>query len=708
MQELFKAHSILNAVTDIAQLSVVIGDEVEASGGPRAPPDVPEGATPIVASGVQLCYQALGILHSMWAPVPGTIKDFISTPKRNGYQGLHSSLLPLGCSSLLRVEVLVRTARMQRLADFGIAADTWTLRATGHTDDERAGAPRSGAATGSGARGTAAETIHASHGDFLPRANRHARLASSNGNGTASSNGNGSSKLQQSAFENGNGTASENGNGTTSQNGNGAASENGNGAASENGNGAAAGNGTERARSAVAGLATECGDLVSHALQWGRARPAPSTPGNGSAANGANGSARAGGSSSPPSSSSNGSSNGSAASGNSSAGSNGSGHPYGPGGRNQRAYAAMRSAGPASHRVDSAGERRFDSPGECSAARAMRGDASLRSRSVTNAAAAVASAAYATGQEQQQAQRRAAHADSATTDSSNGSSSGSSATNSSSNGSSATNGSSNGSCATNGSSNGSSSNGNGSSNGVAVEATVRSAHSAVIEDHNSAGERAREGQYSGSERSSEGQYSGGERASEGQYSGGAVRAQKLGKDALMRRVNWLNSIREWQDEFLGSLSAQEFVQCIRDDLLGQTVFVFTPSGDIMRLPKGATVVDFAYHVHSEVGNSMVAAKVNGRDERASYTLKNADVVEVVHALRTRGDLLRGDQSVVHHKEWLGFAKTRSARHKLKLFIKEHSAPVEAVPGACPLPGYMHLSLIRAAVRLFVLDLALRL
>ncbi len=54
---------------------------------------------------------------------------------------------------------------------------------------------------------------------------------------------------------------------------------------------------------------------------------------------------------------------------------------------------------------------------------------------------------------------------------------------------------------------------------------------------------------------------------------------------MARRINWLNSIREWQSEFVNSLSAREFVDCITDDLLGRGVFVFTPSGEVMRLPK---------------------------------------------------------------------------------------------------------------------------
>ncbi len=60
---------------------------------------------------------------------------------------------------------------------------------------------------------------------------------------------------------------------------------------------------------------------------------------------------------------------------------------------------------------------------------------------------------------------------------------------------------------------------------------------------------------------------------------------KLDQRVMARRINWLNSIREWQSEFVNSLSAREFVDCITDDLLGRGVFVFTPSGEVMRLPK---------------------------------------------------------------------------------------------------------------------------
>jgi hypothetical protein len=99
--------------------------------------------------------------------------------------------------------------------------------------------------------------------------------------------------------------------------------------------------------------------------------------------------------------------------------------------------------------------------------------------------------------------------------------------------------------------------------------------------------------------------------------------ERLERDAIARRVNWLQSIRQWQREFLSTVTAREFMQVMRQDLLSRTIFAFTPAGDILRLPKGATVVDFAYHVHTEVGNTMVSAKVNNVTVDASYELQNA-------------------------------------------------------------------------------------
>ena len=130
-----------------------------------------------------------------------------------------------------------------------------------------------------------------------------------------------------------------------------------------------------------------------------------------------------------------------------------------------------------------------------------------------------------------------------------------------------------------------------------------------------------------------------------------------------RRNSWLAAIREWQAEFVGSLTAQEFVDCVTGDLLASArVFAFTPAGDVVRLPRGATVVDFAYHVHTDVGNEMIGARVNGAPAPADRPLHNADVVDVVTQSGPPTRL-----QLATHDAWLKHARTRSARHKLARF-----------------------------------------
>ncbi|KAJ9187810.1 hypothetical protein P3X46_003227 [Hevea brasiliensis] len=134
------------------------------------------------------------------------------------------------------------------------------------------------------------------------------------------------------------------------------------------------------------------------------------------------------------------------------------------------------------------------------------------------------------------------------------------------------------------------------------------------------------------------------------------------------RIGWLNAIREWQEEFVGNMSSREFVDTITRDLLGSCVFVFTPKGEIKNLPKGATVVDYAYMIHTEIGNKMVAAKVNGNLVSPVHVLANAEVIEIItyNALSSKSAFQR-------HKQWLQHAKTRSARHKIVKFLREQAA-----------------------------------
>ncbi len=126
-------------------------------------------------------------------------------------------------------------------------------------------------------------------------------------------------------------------------------------------------------------------------------------------------------------------------------------------------------------------------------------------------------------------------------------------------------------------------------------------------------------------------------------------------EELKRRVGWLKSIQEWQQEYS---SSRDFVEAVTRELLGGRVFVFTPKGKIINLPKGASPVDFAYHIHTEVGHHMVGAKVNGRIVPLSYELQNGDIVEILTA-----------KTAHPSKDWMEYAKTRSAKQKIRLFFR---------------------------------------
>ena len=118
---------------------------------------------------------------------------------------------------------------------------------------------------------------------------------------------------------------------------------------------------------------------------------------------------------------------------------------------------------------------------------------------------------------------------------------------------------------------------------------------------------------------------------------------------------WIQDLVENQENFR---DPEEFMENVRIDLFPDEVYVFTPRGDVKSLPKGATPVDFAYLIHSEVGNQCTGAKVNGLMAPLRYELKTGDIVEVV-------------TSKNHHpsKDWLNFVKTVKARSRIRQWIK---------------------------------------
>jgi len=124
---------------------------------------------------------------------------------------------------------------------------------------------------------------------------------------------------------------------------------------------------------------------------------------------------------------------------------------------------------------------------------------------------------------------------------------------------------------------------------------------------------------------------------------------------ISRKFAWIQNLVENQENFM---DPGEFMENVRIDLFPDEVYVFTPRGEVKTLPRGATPVDFAYLIHSEVGNQCTGAKVNGRMVPLPYRLKTGDIVEIV-------------TSKNHHpsKDWLNFVKTVKARSKIRHWIK---------------------------------------
>ena len=132
---------------------------------------------------------------------------------------------------------------------------------------------------------------------------------------------------------------------------------------------------------------------------------------------------------------------------------------------------------------------------------------------------------------------------------------------------------------------------------------------------------------------------------------------KEGKKGAVRddqQILWLRQLVEWQKEMR---DPSEFMSTLKVDLYPEEAYCFTPRGKVIVLPRDASPVDFAYAIHSDVGNSCVGAKVNGRIVPLKYNLKNGEVVEIL----TQKDHLPS-------KDWLGFVKTSRARNKIKHVI----------------------------------------
>lgn len=125
-----------------------------------------------------------------------------------------------------------------------------------------------------------------------------------------------------------------------------------------------------------------------------------------------------------------------------------------------------------------------------------------------------------------------------------------------------------------------------------------------------------------------------------------------------KKSMWLKRILEWQQDITNNV---EFMDLVKGDfnLFSETISCFTPKGEVKRLQKGSTLVDFAYAIHSDIGNKMIGAYVNRTQKSPDYVLQNGDFVEIVTT----------KQDGAPKREWLGFVQTSNAKNQIKKFFR---------------------------------------
>lgn len=123
------------------------------------------------------------------------------------------------------------------------------------------------------------------------------------------------------------------------------------------------------------------------------------------------------------------------------------------------------------------------------------------------------------------------------------------------------------------------------------------------------------------------------------------------------KLTWLRDILEWQKE---AVDATEFMEGFKLDLFSDEIFVFTPKGVVINLPVGATPIDFAYKIHTDIGNKCVGAKVNGKIVTLDYKLKTGEIVEILTSSSSRGPNI----------DWLNIANSNQARSKIKQWLRK--------------------------------------
>ncbi len=142
---------------------------------------------------------------------------------------------------------------------------------------------------------------------------------------------------------------------------------------------------------------------------------------------------------------------------------------------------------------------------------------------------------------------------------------------------------------------------------------------------------------------------------------------KEGKSADEKNLEWVNELLEIQND---AVSTEDFMRTLKIDMFADEVFVFTPAGDVISLPAGATPIDFAFYIHSAVGYKMTGAKVNSKIVPLDYKLKNGDIVEVITTGGGKGPSM----------DWLKIVKTSTARNKINAWFKKENRGINIERG----------------------------
>ncbi len=145
------------------------------------------------------------------------------------------------------------------------------------------------------------------------------------------------------------------------------------------------------------------------------------------------------------------------------------------------------------------------------------------------------------------------------------------------------------------------------------------------------------------------------------------------KEEIDKKLEWISRLLETEDE---TRDPEEFLQALKIDIFHDETFVFTPKGDVMALPQGATVIDFAYAIHSAVGHKMIGAKINGMIVPIDRVLQNGEIVEILTSASSKGP----------SRDWLKIVATSDARNRIRQWFKKEKRSDNILLGRSMIEG----------------------